>query len=238
MCPPAPWGMYRPSTPSGYTPDVIVLALLVALSAALTWPSPVVELDITARDFFYENRTETLTFAASILVKLGQGGFLGFVALFAAASLARKHFTIRPMVAFMSTLLLVGTVMVLKFATGRIAPEWTHDDSGVPPFALFDQVLLFSDLERTMSYPSGHLVNAVVWYGLLVLLLGELMRPWMRYALIIVPPIAVFTSMIYLGWHWVSDCVAGLLIGIVILRLVKRTPWETIPLPTYIEPRV
>jgi|GEM_PF-6462648 len=34
----------------------------------------------------------------------------------------------------------------------------------------------------------------------------------------------------YLGYHWLSDSVGGILLGVLVLRLIQRVPWATIRL--------
>jgi hypothetical protein len=50
-------------------------------------------------------------------------------------------------------------------------------------------------------------------------------------AIRIVPPIVVFGTTTYLAFHWITDSVAGLFLGVVLTRLMARVPWETMPLP-------
>jgi membrane-associated phospholipid phosphatase len=67
------------------------------------------------------------------------------------------------------------------------------------------------------SYPSGHMARAVVVYGLLGFVIHRLTtREWVRRAAI---PIAVLlvilmaVDRLYLGVHWESDVIGGLLLG-------------------------
>jgi membrane-associated phospholipid phosphatase len=88
---------------------------------------------------------------------------------------------------------------------------------------------LFSD-PTSQSYPSGHLVVAIVWYGILALLLsGVLPAGWLR-AVRLVPPMILFVTTIYLSFHWLTDSVAGLLLGLLLYRLLTRVPWNSLPL--------
>lgn len=47
----------------------------------------------------------------------------------------------------------------------------------------------------------------------------------------VVPPLVVLTTTTYLGWHWLTDSVAGLLLGLLLDRLLHRVPWDGLPLP-------
>jgi membrane-associated phospholipid phosphatase len=75
------------------------------------------------------------------------------------------------------------------------------------------------------------MVNTVVWYGVLALLLAPWLSTRLRRLLRVLPPVLVFASTVYLGFHWITDSVAGLLLGIVLDRLLARVPWDDIPLP-------
>jgi membrane-associated phospholipid phosphatase len=40
--------------------------------------------------------------------------------------------------------------------------------------------------------------------------------------------VAVVTT--YLGFHWITDTVAGLIAGVLLYRLLRRVPWDDVPL--------
>ena len=80
------------------------------------------------------------------------------------------------------------------------------------------------------SYPSGHLVNALVWYGILALLLSPWLTPLLWRLVRIVPPVVLTLTTVYLGYHWLTDTVAGILLGVFLDRLLRRIPWDEIPL--------
>lgn len=84
-----------------------------------------------------------------------------------------------------------------------------------------------------MSYPSGHLGNSVVWYGVIALLVGGLvtLSPRANLALRVIPPAVVFCTTTYLAFHWTTDSVAGLLLGLVLARIMAAVSWFTMPLP-------
>jgi membrane-associated phospholipid phosphatase len=79
------------------------------------------------------------------------------------------------------------------------------------------------------SFPSGHLANSILVWGLLAWLAAKYAaeaRPalsrlatvlnWVR----VLGPICVVVSMTLLDFHWISDFIAGAAVGIVLLWIV------------------
>jgi undecaprenyl-diphosphatase len=112
-------------------------------------------------------------------------------------------------------LLALGTLTVgvyaLKFGTGRTAPG--HPDE------------LFFHVDGA-SFPSGHVANAVIMWGVARWLAVEFELParvqrafwWLSVA----GPIATGLSMVSLDFHWITDAVVGGAVGIVLLGVVHR----------------
>ncbi len=76
------------------------------------------------------------------------------------------------------------------------------------------------------SFPSGHVLTYVVFYGFLWLLCYSLMRPsWTRTALLILLAglvLLVGPSRVYQGEHWFTDVVGGYLLASIILTAILR----------------
>ncbi len=69
------------------------------------------------------------------------------------------------------------------------------------------------------SFPSGHATMAAVVFGILAVLAGHSMGRWGRaivYAVCGAMIVIIAFSRIYLGAHWLSDVLAGVLFGLVI----------------------
>ena len=77
------------------------------------------------------------------------------------------------------------------------------------------------------SFPSGHMVRAVVAYGLLAFVVRRLSRSRTARSLAIPLAIAIIVLMVvdrlYLDVHWESDVIGGLLLGGI--ALVAATVW-------------
>lgn len=68
------------------------------------------------------------------------------------------------------------------------------------------------------SFPSGHSMNSMIFYGFLVYLILEYMKSRLKYPLaavicLMIPLIGI--SRIYLGVHYASDVLAGFIFGFI-----------------------
>jgi undecaprenyl-diphosphatase len=70
----------------------------------------------------------------------------------------------------------------------------------------------------TSSFPSGHAMSATIIYGTVAYLAARLQpRRWARWTTLIVAAIAILlicTSRVYLGVHYPSDILAGIVVGL------------------------
>lgn len=80
----------------------------------------------------------------------------------------------------------------------------------------------------TTSFPSGHALGAAALWGSVAVLAGGRLRRAGRLALAAVVPVVVAASRVVLGVHFVTDVVAGLVLGwataLVLDGLVNREP--------------
>jgi membrane-associated phospholipid phosphatase len=105
--------------------------------------------------------------------------------------------------------LLTGVVYALKFGIGRTAP-------GFPGSYFFHA--------DGASFPSGHVANAVLMWGVARWQAVEYGLPlrvqqafwWLA----VVGPVLTGLAMISLDFHWVTDAVVGAAVGIVLLGVV------------------
>ncbi|MEV1143445.1 phosphatase PAP2 family protein [Micromonospora sp. NPDC049799] len=233
-----PKPLLRPVRPAGWWFDVLLLAGLVLLTVALA-NGHLFGLDRAIADWSDAHRPPVAYWVARILNYLGQGTPLTLIAAGLGLLLAVRLRSVRPLlppvVAFAFTYLTIGP---LKVWTARPAPSAATREPFLPPERTLP---LFQDdlpLRFAQSYPSGHVANAIVWYGVIALLLAPLLRgygrtmpPRLVTVVRIVPPLVVLTTTTYLGWHWLTDSVAGLLLGLLLDRLLHRAPWDDLPLP-------
>jgi membrane-associated phospholipid phosphatase len=123
-----------------------------------------------------------------------------------------------------------GMAFLLTYLTIGPLKLWTHRDA--PSSDLPSAVELFNPLavDYSNSYPSGHVVNAIVWWGVIVILASRLwplpptLVRWMRVA----PPVIVLCTTTYLSHHWLTDGLAALALGLLLDRLIHRVDWDRI----------
>ena len=213
----------------GWLPDLALLAGFVAVTALLIG-GHLLTLDERVADWAAGHQPAPLYWTARVLNYLGQGGqVLMPVTLILTALLVRRTRSVRAALPFV-------VAFVITYVT--IGPLKIWADRAAPRFAGPDRVVMFNpyaDGPKAMSYPSGHLGNSLVWYAVMALLIAALLRRplsrWETVAIRVVPVAIVFCTTIYLGFHWVTDSVAGLLLGVVLARVVERVPWDRVPLP-------
>ncbi|SDE74307.1 PAP2 superfamily protein [Blastococcus fimeti] len=124
--------------------------------------------------------------------------------------LAWRRRTVLPAIRVVVALaLLTGVVYALKYGTGRTAPGYPgsyffHDDGA--------------------SFPSGHVANAVLMWGVARWQAVEYGLPAriqrLFWWLSVVGPVLTGLSMISLDFHWITDAVVGAAVGIVLLGVV------------------
>jgi undecaprenyl-diphosphatase len=124
--------------------------------------------------------------------------------------LAWTRRTVLPLVRVLVALvLLTGAVYALKYGTGRTAPRFPgsyffHDDGA--------------------SFPSGHVANAVLMWGVARWQAVEYGLPArvqrIFWWLAVVGPVLTGLSMISLNFHWVTDALVGAAVGVLLLGVV------------------
>ncbi len=214
--------------PRSWWPDLGFTAAFVALTVLLA-AGHLLAFDAAVADWADAHRPAPLYWTARVLNYLGQGGqVLMPVAILLAGAVAWRTRSIRPLLVFAAAFVLTYvTIGPLKIWLQRAAPRFPGTDRT----ELFNPAAVGN---LGMSYPSGHVANALVWYGVIALLLGALVGGLSAPALLalrVLPPVIVFCTTTYLSFHWITDSIAGLFLGLVLTRLMARVPWDTVPLP-------
>jgi membrane-associated phospholipid phosphatase len=174
----------------------------VLLTLAVMLQTPVLTVDNWLYGLHLHVRYPQHNRFALDYVMLGQRGPATLVCLPYFCWVALRTRTLRPLVMVGTSLVLLNmSVGVVKLRTGRLGPRQTR---------LAHQVWVGGDI-----YPSGHVANAVVLYGLIVWITVGHRKLLVAAAAFISMTVGLGT--IYLNTHWLSDVIAGWLAGALVL---------------------
>lgn len=186
---------------------LIVYGIITALVASRL----LAPLDVAVREWLTRRLPHQAVHFARHAVHLGQGTPLTIVVFCIAALQSRRLGTFKPILlslqASASLYILVG---LSKVVSRRGAPADPRPDA----VEFFSKP--FCGGPECMSYPSGHVADVIVWYGLAAILLGH----WINQRVLIVARFALATIVTVAstvsGYHWLTDSAAGIFIGIAV----------------------
>jgi membrane-associated phospholipid phosphatase len=189
----------------------VLLVAYVLVTLGVVYHSPILDLDKAIYDLHLRRQWPGWYHRVEIYVMLGQRAPSTLVALPWIAWCAWRARSPRPLVLIATALLVLNlTVGVVKVLTGRIGPLFTSNVHDV--FA------------GGNIYPSGHVSNTVVLYGVLAMVAVKHRRFAIGAGLFI--SISVGLCTLYLNTHWFSDVIGGWLAGgLVLVSLPWLMPW-------------
>jgi membrane-associated phospholipid phosphatase len=189
----------------------VLLAVYLALTVAVVLRSPVLRIDDWVADIAWRQDYPSWLDPVRFVVDFGQrrpvAQFIVPLLLLAAWRMRSSRPMVTLVVAFLALNLSVG---VVKLATGRLGPR----GNGVT------DVFAGGDI-----YPSGHVSNAVVMYGLLAMFVPRRHRLKAAVAAGVLA-VVIGLGTLYLKTHWVTDVAGGWLAGGLVLCSL---PWLTPP---------
>jgi membrane-associated phospholipid phosphatase len=213
----------------GWWGDLVLVAAFVALTVALL-NGHLLMWDQRVADWAFAHQPAPVYWTARVFNYLGQGGqVLMPVGIVLTAWLFLRTRSVRAVFPFVAAFVITYvTIGPLKLWAGRAAPRFDGPEKTIMhnPYA---------SGPAAVSYPSGHMGNALVWYTVIALLAAALLqRPLTgreRVLIRVVPVVILFLTTVYTGFHWLTDSVAGVLLGLFLARLIDRIRWDAIPLP-------
>jgi membrane-associated phospholipid phosphatase len=185
-----------------------LLGLLFLVTLDIFVQGPLTQLDLQIEKWDGERELPSLQNVAWVYDKMGQRSVLVPILLIVAGVFARRHRTWRPVVLAMVSFVVLNVVVgAMKILIGRSETETGNPD-------------VFSG---GVIYPSGHSSNMVLTGGLVIYFFWRYAKdpPLRRLTVLIafLTTLTIITSL-YVGSHWLTDLVAGALVGGLLLQLV------------------
>lgn len=228
-CPPArPTVMFN-TPPRSWTPDLIMGLTLIIIIVLLTWPSPLVHLDVAARDAIEADRPVWALEVAKVFKFLGLPTIQALVITYVGMWCAVWHRSVRPLLPIGAAWLLLAGTKELQPLSDRVFPHWPDCPPVCPDTNVGADGAAFFAGWGYDAFPSGHSTATAIWVPLAIWLIPRIRGPW-RWLLAAAPSVLLTAGQTYLGYHWVTDNAGGILLGALILRFIQRIDWQNIPL--------
>lgn len=194
-----------PAVPQRWTLRGIQVAALVLAFGALTYEvhiaGPLTDADPAVLDSMVAHRTAPLTAAAIAITECASPAVILVLAAAIGYLWWRRTGSLLPAAVLVGTLCAAaGAETVIKSLVGRARPPQAT------------QVLF----ETGHSFPSGHATCATALFLLAAMTIGSRLSPVRRGVLVFVAACAavlVAATRVYLGEHWLTDVVGGVLLG-------------------------
>jgi membrane-associated phospholipid phosphatase len=184
---------------------IAVYAAITAL-VATGWLSG---FDLSVRNWTKESTPGWIVDTSGVVAHLGQGGPLAAATLILAVVQVWRTRTLKPFI-------LWGATFALLIAL--VAPAKVLFRRGAPGDPLATAVEFYSKQfcggPECQSYPSGHAANSVVWYGLAMVLVAEVLTSAARRVIQVSAATATSVATVVSGHHWLTDTAAGIFAGL------------------------
>jgi PAP2 superfamily len=189
----------------------VALVVAVAVTADLLGGGVLERMDLRVSEVVsaWDLKDSAAYWPVWAVTQLGGRGFILIVLAGLVGYLGWRFRTVVPLVRVLLALaLLTVAVYSFKYGTGRTAPAY--------PGSFFHR--------DGASYPSGHVANAVLMWGVARWQVVEYrLAAWVQRtarALSVTGPVATGVAMVSLDFHWVTDAVAGAAVGLLLLGVV------------------
>ncbi|WP_336031397.1 phosphatase PAP2 family protein [Geodermatophilus sp. FMUSA9-8] len=190
---------------------LVAFAVTVAVTADLLSRGVLERLDLQVSEVVssWDLRDSPAYWPVWVVTQVGGRGTILIVFAGLVAWLCVRGRTLLPLVRVLTALVLLTVVVyAFKFGTGRTAPAY--------PGSFFHR--------DGASYPSGHVANAVLMWGVARWQAAEYALPprvqTLLWWLAVVGPVATGIAMVSLDFHWVTDAVVGAAVGLLLLGVV------------------
>jgi undecaprenyl-diphosphatase len=191
-----------------WKPCLVCGGFLVTLAVfPLAWAFSTFPGDETALRGFQGMHRGWLNTAALAVTSLGGAKVAAVLMVWVVAAMYLWRRRVDSLIVLLSAIPMIAGVF-LKEVVGRARPEY----------------FLIGAEPGSQSFPSSHSLFAMVFGGLLILFVGDLVHsPPVRRALrlgLVLLILAIGASRVYLGVHWPSDVLGGYLFGAMALMVL------------------
>ncbi len=195
---------------------LILLVMLINMVTGLLLPHAISDMDLSINNLMLSLRSSPGDDVMSTISMFGNRITLGILSVFVLTWLAWKRAWFEAALAFATVAAGQTFTILLKFLVARERPHTP---------------LSFHNID-IYSFPSSHAVMSGVVLGIIAFFISIGRSRWTR-ALIAsvfgVLIIAISFSRIYLGLHWMSDVVGGLLIAAFLVSVFGIIAATTVP---------
>lgn len=204
---------HRPATGGEFPLPSLILAggasaLLTLLCLLVTYTPLLGDIDQTTAQFFARLRAPLLDPVFVLTSGLGDTPMLLTAGLVAALAFGFRGYYAAAVHILGAIALSYVVVTLLKSGLSLPRPELVAQ----PP--------------ASGAFPSGHTTGVTVLSGLIASFVAREQlstRRWRTYLIFSLPMLAVAISRLYLGVHWLSDVIGGMLLGLAVCGLVRSS---------------
>lgn len=188
-------------------------ALVALLIAGVRESGDLAAFDPSVSTAVAAHRTPLLTTLAEAVTTIGSEVSIGVLAALTLLWLVLRRRQLGSAVIFATSMASTGVLTIgLKHLVGRVRPPAS---------------LVMGPVDTSFAFPSGHTLFSTVFFGLLagLVLLHTSSRSARVGAVTLwaVASAAVGLSRVYLGYHWLTDVLAGWTLGILVLALAAAS---------------
>ncbi|MBI1812761.1 LssY C-terminal domain-containing protein [Candidatus Peregrinibacteria bacterium] len=193
---------------------VYTVSLLLGIVQDYLESDPLIEADKRIANLLFAFRTPPLVHFFYFITLFAESGVIIAVAVLLSAALWWKRQRIFVFTLWLTLITSEGTTYLGKLLFHRLRPD----------------ELIRAVVEDSFSFPSGHATTAAAFYGFLAYLLIRTHRSWSvkvgSFFSAILAVLLIDLSRLYLGVHYLSDVLAGDLVGLTALIFaISVTEW-------------
>lgn len=181
---------------------ISILLILFIILTIFVLNDKTLSLDTSAFNNLIKIKNEPLSKILFVITNIGSTiGTVIVLIITCIIFLKRKIFSDFKYV-FLNVSVGVILMQVIKSLIRRVRPSWKWIVQG------------------GFSYPSGHTITAILFYGTLILLVNKKLKGRYKTILTVLFSLMIFLiaiSRIYFGAHYLTDVLASIILGIVIL---------------------